>query len=106
MQMDINEISDRMEIRQLMDRYAIACDTCDWEMYRALFSIDCVIDYTEFGGPRADLETTVAWLSKGLPKWAGLHHNMTTHYCEIKGSTAKAVTYFVAYHASIDSDGG
>jgi hypothetical protein len=30
---------------------------------------------------------------------------MTTHHCDITGDTARAVTYFIAYHTSIDGDG-
>ncbi len=51
--MEIGEVCDRAEIRQLMDRYAVACDTGDWDAFRQLFTADCVLDYTEFGGGRA-----------------------------------------------------
>ena len=64
--MEVSEVCDRAEIRLLMDRYALACDSGDWKAFRELFTADCVCDYTEFGGSRADLETTVAWLSNGL----------------------------------------
>ena len=53
--MDIAEVCDRAEIRRLMDRYAVACDTGDWDAFRELFTADCVLDYTEFGGGRGDL---------------------------------------------------
>jgi 3-phenylpropionate/cinnamic acid dioxygenase small subunit len=104
--MDITEACDRAEIRTLMDRYALACDGGDWKAFRELFTADSVLDYTEFGGGRMDLEGAVAWLSNGLSKYAGLHHNMTTHYCEISGNTAQAITYFLAYHTWIDETGG
>lgn len=104
--MDIGEVCDRAEIRLLMDRYAVACDTGDWEAFRTLFTADCVLDYTEFGGGKGDLESTVAWLSSGLARYAGLHHNMTTHYCEISGRSARAVTYFLAYQTTLDGHGG
>jgi hypothetical protein len=103
--MDIDEVCDRIEIRTLMDRYALACDSGDWETFRQLFTADSVLDYTEFGGGRGDLESTVSWLSSGLSKYAGLHHNMTTHYCELSGQTAKSITYFIAYHTSIEGRG-
>lgn len=104
--MNIAEVCDRAEIRLLMDRYAVACDTCDWDAFRELFTADCVLDYTEFGGGRGDLESTVAWLSSGLSRYAGLHHNMTTHHCALSGQMARAVTYFIAYHTTVDADGG
>lgn len=104
--MDLQEVSDRLEIRQLMDRYGMACDSCDWDLYRSLFTTDAVIDYTEFGGGRDGLDLTIEWLKGGLEGFVGLHHNMTNHYCEIDGDTARAVTYFLAYHAMIDESGG
>ncbi len=104
--MEVSEACDRAEIRLLMDRYALACDSGDWKAFRELFTADCVCDYTEFGGARADLETTVAWLSNGLSRYAGLQHNMTTHYAQISGQTARAVTYFIAYHTTVSPAGG
>lgn len=103
--MNIEEACDRTEIRALMDRYALACDSCDWDAFRELFTADCVLDYTEFGGHRGDLESTVSWLSAGLSKYAGLHHNMTTHHCELNGQTAKSITYFIAHHTWVEGDG-
>jgi|KBSSwiStaDraftv2_1062776.scaffolds.fasta_scaffold2160725_1 hypothetical protein len=104
--MDLQEVSDRLEIRQLMDRYALACDTCDWGLYRSVYTADAIIDYTEFGGPRAGLDLTVEWLGAGLSTYAGLHHNLTTHTCEIEDDTAKAITYWIAYHTRLDGEGG
>lgn len=104
--MDVAELCDRAEIRMLMDRYALACDTLDWDALRELFTEDCVIDYSEFGGGRGNLESTVAWLNAGLSRYAGLHHNMTTHHCEIDGTTARAITYWLAYQTRVDGAGG
>ncbi len=103
--MDVQELADRLAIRELMDRYALACDGHDWRMYRDLFAPDAVIDYSEFGGSRADLDTTIEWLSAGLGRYAGLHHNMTTHHCEITGDTARAITYFIAYQTLVEPSG-
>ncbi len=104
--MDIGEVCDRADIRWLMDRYALACDSCDWDAFRELFTADCVLDYTEFGGGRGDLESTISWSSFGLSEYAGLQHSTTSHYCELSGQTAKAITYFLAYHTSVDAADG
>ncbi|MGD9792302.1 MAG: nuclear transport factor 2 family protein [Acidimicrobiia bacterium] len=104
--MDLREISDRLEIRELMDRYAMACDSKNWDAYRTIYAPDAIIDYTEFGGGRGGIDTTLEWLSAGLGPFAGLHHNLTTHYCEIDGDTAKAITYWLAYQTLPDGSGG
>lgn len=103
--MNIEEVCARTEIRALMDRYALACDSGDWDAFRGLFTADCVLDYTEFGGGRGNLEDTVTWLSAGLSRYAGLQHNITTHHCELNGRTAKAITYFIAQHTWVEGDG-
>jgi 3-phenylpropionate/cinnamic acid dioxygenase small subunit len=104
--LDITEACDRAAIRALTDRYALACDSKDWDAFRELLAADAVVDYTEFGGARAGLADTVAWLRAGLPKYASVHHSMTTHYSEISGNEARAISYFIAYHASVDPAGG
>lgn len=103
---DRTDAADRVAIRHLMDTYAVACDSLDWELLRSVYTPDAVVDYSEFGGARTDVETAIAWLSEGLPRYAGLHHNMTTHYCELDGDRARAVTYWVAYHTTVDDEGG
>lgn len=104
--MEPDEVRDRVEIRSLVDRYAIACDSADWDGFRELFTADCIFDYSEFGGPCGDLETTIAWLSAGRTRYATTHHNMTTHHAEITGDTAKAITYFLDYQTRPDTEGG
>jgi hypothetical protein len=104
--MDIQEVGDRLAIRELMDRYGMACDSRDWNMYRSLFTANAVIDYSEFGGGRGGLDSTLEWLNAGLAPFIGLHHNMTNHICEISGSTAKAITYFIAYQSLPNDAGG
>ena len=47
------EIADRIEIDDLITRYATAVDTKDWDLYRTVFTDDAVIDYTSAGGIRA-----------------------------------------------------
>ncbi len=44
------EISDRLELMDLMVRYAHAVDTRSWDEFEALFTPDAVIDYSAFGG--------------------------------------------------------
>jgi len=103
--MDQQEISDRLEINELMYRYGLAVDRQDMDLYRGLFTADAVIDYTDSGGMRTGVDATIEWLAKGLAHFAGLHHNMTNHVVEIEGATAKSCTYFLAFHATPEAGG-
>ena len=44
MTMSAQEISDRLEIDQLLIRYCHAIDQRDWESYRSVYTEDAVID--------------------------------------------------------------
>lgn len=72
--MDLQEISDRLEIQDLLARYSDAIDRRDLDALDALFTPDAVVDYTEFGGPRGDLATIKSFLAEVLPLHAGHYH--------------------------------
>ena len=48
---DAKRLSDEREITALLNRYARAVDTKDWELYRTVFTDDAVIDYSSAGIP-------------------------------------------------------
>ncbi|XVQ07568.1 nuclear transport factor 2 family protein [Spirillospora sp. CA-255316] len=101
----LEEIADRLEIQELMYRYGLAVDRRDWTLYRSVFTADAMIDYREVGGALADLETTVGFLSEVIGTFVGLQHNMTNHMVELAGDTARACTYFTAYHSMLERGG-
>jgi hypothetical protein len=96
---------ERLEIQDLMYRYGMAVDRRDEKLYRQVFTEDARIDYTDSGGIDADLDTVVSWLMDALAPFAGLQHNMTNHFVDIDGDTARACTYFVAHHSLPDGAG-
>ena len=81
-----------------MYRYGMAVDRRDEALYRSVFTPDARIDYSDSGGIADRLDAVTVWLLEALAPFAGLQHNMTNHYAEIEGDTARACTYFVAYH--------
>ena len=60
--MDLQTLADRIEINDLLTRYAHAVDTKDWALYRTVFTADAHIDYESAGGIKGDLETVADWL--------------------------------------------
>jgi len=63
----IQEISDRIEINDLLIRYCSAVDQRDWDAFDDIFTEDCLIDYTAMGGKRGGLAETKAFLKKVMP---------------------------------------
>lgn len=64
--MSERDIGDRLAIDDLITAYAVAVDAREWDVLKALFAEDAVLDYSEFDGPRADADTGIAWVAEGL----------------------------------------
>ena len=65
--MDLQEISDRLEIADVLTRYTRAIDTGDWDRLDTVFTPDAAIDYTESGGIAAAYPEVKPWLAEMLP---------------------------------------
>ena len=50
--MSMQEMSDRLEIQDLLTRYSYAVDEHDWDAFDEIFTPDAIIDYAETGGAR------------------------------------------------------
>ena len=65
--MDLQQISDRLEIADVITRYTIAIDTGDWDLLDTVFTPDAAIDYTESGGIAGRIPEVKPWLAEMLP---------------------------------------
>jgi hypothetical protein len=74
MTMSMQEISDRLEIQDLMTRYSYAIDTRDWDALDDVFTPDAHIDYSVFGGSVGNLEETKKFLAEAMPMFSTLQH--------------------------------
>lgn len=64
--MDIQEISDRLEIQDLITKYCTSVDSKSWEDYRALFLKNASIDYSGSGGLVGPVDEIIAYLDMSL----------------------------------------
>jgi SnoaL-like domain len=90
--MSQKEISDRLEIQELLIRYSHAVDTRDWDAFERVFTDDAVIDYTEMGGPRGGVKETRAFLESVMPTFASYQHMLGNTVLEFDGDRARART--------------
>ena len=74
MTMSMQEISDRLEIQDLMTRYSYAIDTRDWDALDDVFTPDAHIDYSVFGGSVGNLAETKEFLGGAMPMFTTLQH--------------------------------
>jgi ketosteroid isomerase-like protein len=90
--MDLQEISDRLEIEDLIARYCHAIDHLELDKLDAIFTEDAVIDYTAFGAPRAGLAEMKVFLADVLGAHVSYYHLAATSTIAIDGDTARCHT--------------
>ncbi|MER9443852.1 nuclear transport factor 2 family protein [Mesorhizobium sp. M0340] len=69
MTLSLQEVSDRLEIEQLLVRYCCAVDDRDWDAYRKIFTLDAVLDDTVTGGIRSGVDEHVAYMKGALRRY-------------------------------------
>lgn len=84
----LQAIADRLEIDDLLTRYATAVDTKDWELYATCFTPDAAIDYTSSGGIKGALPDVKAWLAQIMPTFPMTQHLVVNRVITISGDTA------------------
>lgn len=72
--MDLQELSDRLEITDLLTRYARAVDRKDWDLYQEVFTPDAAIDYSSAGGITGDTAAQAKWLAEALAQFPATQH--------------------------------
>ena len=86
--MDINEISDRVELEKLVSDYATAIDSRDFKQLNNLFTPDAQIDYTAVGGIAGSLAEIIAFLETALDFFPNYQHFISNISLTINGNTA------------------
>jgi len=102
----IQEISDRIEINDLLIRYCTAVDRRDWDAFDDIFTQDCLIDYTAMGGSRGGLSETKAFLAKVMPSFVAHQHLIANSQIELMGDTATGRTMCHNPMVNATKDGG
>src|ERR1700722_2500798 len=92
MMMTLQEISDRLEIQDLFGKYAHAVDTCDWDLYRSLYTEDAIIDYSTFGAPVGTVVEIAAYLAGHMANFKSAQHAVMNIMLTIDGDTATGHT--------------
>ncbi|HEY4331621.1 MAG TPA: nuclear transport factor 2 family protein [Ilumatobacteraceae bacterium] len=86
--MDLQGVADRLEIAELLARYARGLDTKDWDLWRSVFLDDSYIDYRSAGGVDGNRHEVSAWLEKTFAPFPMSQHAITNIECEIDGDEA------------------
>ena len=93
--MDMQTLGDRLEINDLLTRYAHSVDSKDWALYRSVFTDDSFIDYESAGGIKGDREEVANWLEKTMAGFPMTQHLISNIDVKIDGdrATVRAMFY-------------
>jgi hypothetical protein len=86
--LSLQEISDRLEIQQLMVDYATAIDTKTFDALDQVFTPDAYIDYRAMGGIDGRFPEVKAWLAQVLPNFSSYYHMIGNVSIKVSGDTA------------------
>ncbi len=82
------EISDRLEIQQLLVDYSSAIDLRRFDDLDAVFTPDAYIDYRALGGIDGHYPEVKAWLARVLPNFPMYSHMLGNFSVSVDGDTA------------------
>jgi ketosteroid isomerase-like protein len=92
--MSLQQLADKIEIQELLSKYARAVDTNDWEAWRSVFTEDAVIDYTPLGGIAGTRDEVGEYMSSTMPLLPMKQHYITNIESEVRGDTADVLAMF------------
>lgn len=103
--LDLQTISDRLEIDDLITTYTRAVDTLDWPRFATVFTPEATIDYTASGGIRGTRDEVSAWLAETLPMFTTMQHYVCQKEVTLDGDRAEARVYLFNPMAIAQPDG-
>lgn len=90
--LDLAEISDRLEIQQLLVDYATAIDQRRFDDLDRIFTANAYIDYRAMGGIDGAYPAVKAWLAEVLPNFPAYYHLVGNFDIRLSGDIATGRT--------------
>jgi hypothetical protein len=84
------ELSDRLEIQDLITAYSYAIDFHRFDDLDDIFTPDATLDFTVTGGVKGALAEMKAWLASVLVNFGGHQHLVATSQVHLDGDAATA----------------
>ncbi|MGZ4758353.1 MAG: nuclear transport factor 2 family protein [Acidimicrobiales bacterium] len=92
--MDLQSVHDKIEIHELLARYARGVDTGDWELWKSVFTPDATLDYSSAGAAVGTRDEVAAWLEQGLSVVPMTQHFITNIEVDLDGDRAMVRAMF------------
>jgi 3-phenylpropionate/cinnamic acid dioxygenase small subunit len=103
--MTLDEVVDRLELDDLLTRFAVAVDTKDFDLLDTVFTHDAALDYSQPAraeGPYAEMK---AWIVASMIPFEMCQHLIVNRWIEVTGETARCRSYLYNPLAIRGADG-
>jgi len=92
--MDLQALSDKIEIQELLARYARGVDSKDWELWKAVFTPDAVLDYSSAGIPVGSRDEIAALFAQAFQTIPMAQHFISNVEIDLDGDRAQVRAMF------------
>lgn len=93
--MDVQAHQDRIEIQELLYKYARSVDTNDWVAYASVFTEDAVLDYSSVGFPVGSRDQITAIFSSSMGNMPWTQHLISNIQIDLDGNRANVTAMFL-----------
>jgi uncharacterized protein (TIGR02246 family) len=83
--MNLQQLQDKIEIQELLARYARGVDTRDWELWKSVFTDDAELDYSSAGVPLGKRDEIAAIFEQAFTGITWAQHFITNIEIELDG---------------------
>ena len=97
----LREIADKVEIQEVLARYALAVDASAWDDLDTVFADGAIVDFSNNGGARDTFPAIKGYLERSLSIFAAIQHYMMNFVIDVHGDTATTRHYTLAQMVSI-----
>jgi hypothetical protein len=99
----VQQLIDREEIRDLLNRWALAADLSDMDAFEACYTPDAIIDFREIGYQGNTPSGHREFLEKSRPFFKNMHHIVSnTTFLELTADAARTRTLVAAATTTLD----
>jgi 3-phenylpropionate/cinnamic acid dioxygenase small subunit len=92
--MHVQDVLDKIEIGELLARYARGVDTKDWELWKTVFTADAMLDYSSAGVISGGRDQVAAWFAENFVAIPMTQHFISNIEIELDGNRAKVRAMF------------
>lgn len=96
---------DRLDIIDVLVRYATGIDRRDWPLFRTVFTDDCELDYGEIG-KWSGVDAVTEFMDQSHAMAGHTMHRLSNYAIAVDGDTATARTYIDGLIMAQDNNSG